>query len=1000
MAILPRYQRIGLQTRQPQQIDFASSREQAGLGQNISQQINRMSDFAFREASAQAETRGQERVRDEGALPTLESIEAGGGPSTIAERSAYALGSRVAVAEIQNTAEIEIMRILSEAETNETPFSVVQNSLLEATDGYSESLRVIDPAAASVLKVNLQGASAKATERYSNYYVKLQASKQATKVSNALELQSNNVVQAAILPGATLETINSDIKAASKLLVGLAATDSQIDLFREQTLNEAVRENTIYKFNTTDLNGQLEMITLMETIPVEGMDLEQTQKFRSFLKARYNEGLSVVRAQVKDLGSQVMEQYEIAAGGGTPDPDIINRLRTQTVTIGVHAADVRTSILKLQRNLDTAKTYRKMSLEDLTLEVQSLRDGMPGVGGAGMDTLIETEAFGIADAYLDAANKSADAESAAEKAKYKPIIESLKYNTGVLQQKLENGLEVTQEDYAAIADDFKKIPGYLKGSELLDAVSTLGLTLNLSADLENMNPQEVKEYIQDILRDPSKFDINTEAELNALKFAETFQTNMEASIKDDPLAYAKKVGMSDASGNVINITPIDWAPVQLDPRLKDADNRYSVFQAPLADNTVASIKERISAANVVADRYGTPPRYFTNEEIDTYSQYLLTADKAQQMFLLGSLAEGGGIATPDMLAEISKNAPQFAVAGMLVVQGNMAGATSLLSGLEYLNAGNKVMEFTPTNTDLIFKKATSLALLYMPETEGLVRLAAEAIYADKAKLKESFDADIWEQSINTALGGVGDRGGIQSVRGIPVLLPPSLTSAQVSTALKNVTVQSLMAASGGQIVDPELVEAFSGRGWFTNDNNYTIVSNGGNQYVAIYGDPTKPNPLYLSDTSGNPVFFDLLELIEANKITPAPVPIGGQTPEEMGFFPDEEVVRPEGSVSPAAQEASSTMDKIINRVQEAQALEPTMPVVSPEALSASRESAAAMAKATKLAQEAKRKVTRQHPKYSEFSEAMKSPRYKKILETPDKEEAVFYQWLENMGYNQ
>ena len=256
MAILPRYQRIGLQTRQPQQIDFASSREQAGLGQNISQQINRMSDFAFREASAQAETRGQERVRDEGALPTLESIEAGGGPSTIAERSAYALGSRVAVSEIQNTAEIEIMRIMNEAEKSETPFSVVQSQLADVTDGYSESLNVIDPTAASVLKVNLQGASAKATERYSNYYVKLQASKQATKVSNALELQFDNITKDAILPGKTLKSIDKDIDASSELLVGMGATDSQIASFREQAKNAAVKENTIYKFNTADLNGQ------------------------------------------------------------------------------------------------------------------------------------------------------------------------------------------------------------------------------------------------------------------------------------------------------------------------------------------------------------------------------------------------------------------------------------------------------------------------------------------------------------------------------------------------------------------------------------------------------------------------------------------------------------------------------------------------------------------------------------------------------------------------
>ena len=107
MAILPRYQRIGLQTRQPQQMDFAATREQARLGQTISQQVDRMSDFAFRQASQAAEIRGQERVREEGALPTLAALDEAGGPTTIAERAAYALGSRVAVAEIQNTLKLK-----------------------------------------------------------------------------------------------------------------------------------------------------------------------------------------------------------------------------------------------------------------------------------------------------------------------------------------------------------------------------------------------------------------------------------------------------------------------------------------------------------------------------------------------------------------------------------------------------------------------------------------------------------------------------------------------------------------------------------------------------------------------------------------------------------------------------------------------------------------------------------------------------------------------------
>ena len=170
MAQLPRYQRLGVRTRQPGSIDFADTREQARYSQNLSQQLNRMSEFAFKEAARAATIRGQERVQEEGAVSTLEAIDEKGGAFTIADRAAYELGSRVAVAEIQNTAEIEISRILTDGEKNETPFSVIQSQLADVTDGYSESLRVIDPTASSVLKANLQGAAATATEKYSNYY--------------------------------------------------------------------------------------------------------------------------------------------------------------------------------------------------------------------------------------------------------------------------------------------------------------------------------------------------------------------------------------------------------------------------------------------------------------------------------------------------------------------------------------------------------------------------------------------------------------------------------------------------------------------------------------------------------------------------------------------------------------------------------------------------------------------------------------------------------------
>ena len=502
-------------------------------------------------------------------------------------------------------------------------------------------------------------------------------------------------------------------------------------------------------------------------------------------------------------------------------------------------------------------------------------------------------------------------------------------------------------------------------------------TTGVAATMEDMTPSQAVDYISSL----ESQGVDSERELANFKFAEKFQTNMEASIKDDPLAYAMTVEMKDASGNVINITPID-------------------FSNP--ENTASSIKKRISDATVVASRYGIQPKYFTNEEMNTYSQALLNADRAQQMFLIGSLVDGGGIAAPDMLAEISETSPEFAAAGALVAARSMDAANSLLSGLEYLKSGNKPIEFTPTNTNLIFQQETSLALRYLPNSTQIVRKAAEAIYADKARFKESFDEDIWRESINAAIGGVGDAGGIQEVRGVKTLVPSGLTSDTVEAALKNMTVQSMYAATSGQVVDSNLIEAASGRGWFTNDKNYKIVSRGGSEFAIMLGDPKDGNPIHLNDLSGNPVIFDLLELIEANKITPAPI----TTPEDMGFFPDEEVVRPEGSVSPsdlalgvkAAEDAVLTYeDPFLNpalpdEVNSVGLVEPaSAPMTQPFS---GRDDTPRLSEM--------QSTTRQHPKYSEFAEVMKNIRNEKILESPDKEREVFYQWLKNiknMGFN-
>jgi hypothetical protein len=405
MAQLPRYQRLGVRTRQPGSIDFADTREQARYSQNLSQQLDRMSQFAFKEASRAAEIRGQERVRDEGAVETLEAIDKKGGAFSIADQAAYELGSRVAVAEIQNTAEIETMRILNDAERNETPFSRVQDQLLDLTDGYSESLRVIDPTAAAVLRENLNGVTAKATERYSNWYVNLQAQKQKVKAANAADLQYNNIIQGAILPGSNAVTIKQQIAKSVELLGGLALSEKQLKAFELKAYNDAIKENYIFNFNSSPVEEQEIILKRMETIPAPGMTLEETQSFRKSLQGTYNKNNQIREQKVSNVVSLISEQDDIATAGGIVSQKMLTEIEAQLDAFGPEGDRARAAYERMTFDIDTANNLKTMMPSDLANFVTSIEAGLPGVGEPGRDTDVEVKTYDFAVKMLDQFNK-------------------------------------------------------------------------------------------------------------------------------------------------------------------------------------------------------------------------------------------------------------------------------------------------------------------------------------------------------------------------------------------------------------------------------------------------------------------------------------------------------------------------------------------------------------------------------------------------------------------
>ena len=236
------------------------------------------------------------------------------------------------------------------------------------------------------------------------------------------------------------------------------------------------------------------------------------------------------------------------------------------------------------------------------------------------------------------------------------------------------------------------------------------------------------------------------------------------------------------------------------------------------------------------------------------------------MSFLGSIVEGGGPAVPQMLSEISSSSPEFAGIGALVNEENMSAANFALRGLEYLKAGNKINDFTPTNTESIFLELTDEALKFAPNTKKVIQETARLIYADISQGQDKFSADLWRESIEMASGmkssdGVSV-GGIQEVRGKNTLLPAGVSAEAIENALNNIDFSSAYAASN-QVVDAGILSSVNGDGIINTKNDWQVLSLGGNMAGITFGSTQYGEPKYVTDLSGAPFRFDILKLIEA-----------------------------------------------------------------------------------------------------------------------------------------
>jgi hypothetical protein len=408
MARLPRYQRAGVRTRQPQAIEFAGIREQAQLGQQISRSFDEMSQFLYKTGAEEAERRGIERIRTEGAQPVLEALREQGGPRTIAEKAAYEAGNRVAVAEIQAEADLEITRILNEGQKNKTSFSAIQAQLKDVTDGFPAALSNIDPVSAGVLRTRLTEASGKAEMRYSKWWTGEQTKLRKEKQNRVSANEAEFIIGNATVPGYTVQEIELDIESGSKTLTDLGVKPELVAEWADGVREKAIKEKTVFDFYQKPIEEQREEIEGIlsgdKTLP--GMDFEKSVRFvNGLLRPEYNRNVAAVKAQSDYVVNKIEDQQEILEDGGRLSQEILadlNNAVDEILTADPQRGPALQSAMKsLQETDEFFSGLRSLSLTDAEAAVFQLQSGMEGRGGEGIDTVLEQRRYEQASKFLD-----------------------------------------------------------------------------------------------------------------------------------------------------------------------------------------------------------------------------------------------------------------------------------------------------------------------------------------------------------------------------------------------------------------------------------------------------------------------------------------------------------------------------------------------------------------------------------------------------------------------
>jgi hypothetical protein len=848
MAILPRYRRLGVEAQAPTRIDFSPMREVAGVGEAISQNVDRMGDFIYREQSRRAEMAGQEAVREQGAIPILQRLQEQGGPGiSIAEQSAYEAANRVAVAEIQFEAENQISALLQSATDSNTPFSAVNTQLEDIVDGFSASLGYLNPEAAGLLQARLRNSTTDASRRYASAYQAKARAAAAERRSDVATGFATAALELARVEGSTPETLFSSLQENRQALIDSGMSDEHADRWFNNAYSTAVRDNMLYRGMTAPLTDLRAAVEAPPTEPLPGMTYAETLVEFGRMETIYNSRLTGYESDARALASRIDTALSVLGSGGTVGPEALAEMMEEAERLDFISPELRTSVDRLNADNTFISNIRGMNQTELEMVLEQYTGGMPGVGEAGIDTPVEVYRRDVVTKALNAANRAAAEATAETLEAANPELRLLatagEVLGGVMVSATPNPV-VAEEAMGIFIDAYNALPAEIITEDMRESMAEVQQTMAALGSWRESQPAELAAELERLRSAiPSTEDLPEGVDLIDQMAINQRQANLLSGFMNaqqgalaggNALAYAQ-------SQNVMIEDPVTGEPRVVGQPINLTGDPASVR---------ASLDQRFREVDYVQDRFGAGGQSVLLPQERAMIEGILTAGQpGQRAVILGMIADQGADRAERIFRSLDVSNPEmrlYSHIGSLMTSGNERAAALALRGME--------VEQPPALTDMevsrAFRSITGAAFAYLPNTAEAMRETARFIYAEAASrdpaLAEMFRAGDWENSLMMAMGDLK----IETINRNPVLMESIVSPDLVNNWLSEPMAMPEIIVNADELGDYSFNVINQGR-WYP-------VAVGQDQYELRTGEGVNSAPW--TDRNGRPVLISLYRL--------------------------------------------------------------------------------------------------------------------------------------------